>query len=130
MAPEIETQERPATRAPQEHRPSALSERDMKWRQFQSRNPRFRMFLIIGIVVLLVSGFFLWRYFGSYESTDDAQIDGHLNPVSSRVSGHIQKLLIDDNQYVQAGQPLLQIDASDYQVLVARAQVDYENAVD
>ena len=66
------------------------------------------MFLIVGIVVLLVSGFFLWRYFGSYESTDDAQIDGHLNPVSSRVSGHIQKLLIDDNQYVQAGQPLLQ----------------------
>jgi hypothetical protein len=32
----------------------------MKWREFRSRNPRFRMFLIIGIVVLLVAGFFLW----------------------------------------------------------------------
>jgi membrane fusion protein, multidrug efflux system len=110
-------------------RPPALSERDLKWREFRSRNPRFRMFLIIGIVVLLVAGFFLWRYFSSYESTDDAQIDGHLNPVSSRVSGHIQKLLVDDNQYVQAGQPLVQIDPSDYQVLVARAEADYDNAV-
>ena len=129
MAPEIETQERPATRPPQEHRPSALSERDMKWRQFQSRNPRFRMFLIIGIVVLLVAGFFLWRYFGSYESTDDAQIDGHLNPVSARVSGHVEKLLVSDNQYVEAGAPLVQIDSRDYQVLVARAQADFDNAV-
>lgn len=117
------------TSQPSQPRPSALSERDLKWREFRSRNPRFRMFLIIGIVVLLVTGFFLWRYFSSYESTDDAQIDGHLNPVSSRVSGHIQKLLIDDNQYVQAGQTLLQIDPSDYQVLVARAQADYDNAV-
>jgi membrane fusion protein (multidrug efflux system) len=101
----------------------------MKWREFRSRNPRFRMFVIIGIVVLLVAGFFLWRYFSSYESTDDAQIDGHLNPVSARVSGHIQKLLITDNQYVQAGQPLAQIDPSDYQVLVAKAQGDYDNAL-
>ncbi len=87
------------------------------------------MFLIIGVVVLLVAGFFLWRYFNSYESTDDAQIDGHLNSVSARVSGHVEKLLVDDNQYVQAGQPLVQIDPRDYQVLVARAKADYDNAV-
>ena len=130
MAPETETQERqPAARPPQEHRPPALSERDMKWKQFQSRNPRFRMFLIIAVVVLLVTGFFLWRYFASYESTDDAQIDGHLNPVSARVSGHVQKLLVSDNQYVEAGAPLVQIDSRDYQVLVARAKADFDNAV-
>jgi membrane fusion protein, multidrug efflux system len=117
----------PSPQTPQGRPP--LSDRDMKWRDFRSRNPRFRMFLIIGIVVLLVAGFFLWRYFNSYESTDDAQIDGHLNPVSARVSGHVQKLLVDDNQYVKAGQPLVQIDPSDYQVLVARAQADYDNAV-
>src|SRR5437762_12792170 len=87
------------------------------------------MFLIIGVVVLLVTGFFLWRYFDSYESTDDAQIDGHLNPVSARVSGHVEKLLVSDNQYVQAGAPLVQIDPRDYEVLVARAKGDYDNAV-
>jgi membrane fusion protein (multidrug efflux system) len=87
------------------------------------------MFMIVGVVVLLVAGFFLWRYFSSYESTDDAQIDGHLNPVSARVSGHVEKLLVSDNQFVQAGQPLVQIDPRDYQVLVARAKGDYDNAV-
>ena len=130
MPQQTETQAPPAPAVPpQEHRPSALSDRDLRWRQFQSRNPRFRMSLIIGVVVLLVAGFFLWRYFSSYESTDDAQIDGHLNPVSARVSGHVEKLLVNDNQYVGAGTEVVQIDARDYEVLVARAQADYDNAV-
>jgi multisubunit Na+/H+ antiporter MnhB subunit len=74
MAEETETQQRPspATVQGQERRPPQLSERDLKWKQFRERNPRFRMFLIVGVVVLLVAGFFLWRYFNSYESTDDA----------------------------------------------------------
>jgi len=87
------------------------------------------MFLIIGVVVLVVVGFFLWRYFNSYESTDDAQIDGHLNPISARISGHVEKLLVNDNQYVQVGTPLAQIDHRDYEVLVARAKADFDNAV-
>ena len=124
MAQQTETQERPPQVLGPEHHAPALSERDLKWRQFQSR-----MFLIIGVVVLLVTGFFLWRYFNSYQSTDDAQIDGHLNPVSARVSGQVEKLLVNDNQYVQAGAPLVQIDSRDYQVLVARAKGDYDNAV-
>jgi membrane fusion protein, multidrug efflux system len=129
MGQETETQERRPQPPTQDRRPAPLSERDLKWKQFRERNPRFRMFLIIGIVVLLVAGFFLWRYFNSYESTDDAQIDGHLNPVSARVSGHVEKLLVSDNQHVQAGQTLVQIDPRDYQVLVARAQADYDDAV-
>src|SRR6185369_17385295 len=112
-----------------ERRGPALSDRDLKWKEFRSRSPRLRMFVIIGAVVLLVAGFFLWRYFNSYESTDDAQIDGHLNTVSARVSGHVDKLLVDDNQYVHAGQPLAQIDPRDYQVAVARAKADYDTAV-
>jgi len=129
MAQETETQERRPQPPVQERRPTPLSERDLKWKQFRERNPRFRMFLIIGVVVLLVAGFFLWRYFNSYESTDDAQIDGHLNPVSARITGHVEKLLVTDNQYVQAGQALVQIDPRDYQVLVARAKADYDDAV-
>jgi membrane fusion protein (multidrug efflux system) len=129
MAQETETQERRPQPPIQERRPTPLSERDLKWKQFRERNPRFRMFLIIGIVVLLVASFFLWRYFNSYESTDDAQIDGHLNPVSARITGHVEKLLVTDNQYVQAGQALVQIDPRDYQVLVARAKADYDDAV-
>ena len=125
----IGTQERTRQTDSAARAPSPLSERDLKWRQFQSRRPRLRMFLIIAVVVVLVTGFFLWRYFNSYESTDDAQVDGHLNPVSARVGGHVERLLVTDNQYVKVGQPLVQIDPRDYQVLVARAQGDYDNAV-
>jgi membrane fusion protein (multidrug efflux system) len=87
------------------------------------------MALIIGAIVLIVAGFFLWRYFTSYESTDDAQIDGHLNSISARVSGHVVKLLIEDNQYVEAGTPLVQIDPKDYQVALDRAQAYYADAL-
>jgi membrane fusion protein (multidrug efflux system) len=87
------------------------------------------VFLIVGIIVLLVTGFFLWRYFDSYEDTDDAQIDGHLNSISARVSGHVLKLLVEDNQYVPMGTPLIEIDPKDYQVAVERAKADYADAV-
>jgi len=87
------------------------------------------MALIIGAIVLVVAGFFLWRYFTSYESTDDAQIDGHLNSISARVSGHVVKLLVDDNQFVTAGTPLVQIDPKDYQVALDRAQAYYADSL-
>ena len=73
-------------------------------------------------------GFFLWRYFSSYESTDDAQIDGHVNSVSARVSGHVVKLNFQDNQFVKAGTVLVEIDPTDYQVAVESAQADYNDA--
>jgi membrane fusion protein, multidrug efflux system len=116
---------------PQTASPSPLpaaSDRDLRWRS-ASRSPRFRRLLILILIVLLVAGFFLWRYFTSYESTDDAQIDGHLNAISARISGHVEKLLVDDNQYVNAGTPLVQIDPRDYQVAVDRAKADYADAL-
>src|SRR2546427_12607445 len=101
----------PPESSPPPASPSPLpsSERDLRWRR-ASRSPRFRRCLILILIVLLVVGFFLWRYFTSYESTDDAQIDGHLNAISARISGHVEKLLVDDNQCVNAGTPLVQID--------------------
>jgi membrane fusion protein (multidrug efflux system) len=109
--------------------PLPASDRDLRWKSFRAGNPRFRVFLIVGIIVLLVAGFFLWRYFDSYEDTDDAQIDGHLNSISARVSGHVLKLLVDDNQSVPMGTPLIEIDPKDYQVAVDRAKADYADAV-
>jgi membrane fusion protein, multidrug efflux system len=117
--PQVETRQQP---------PLPASERDLHWKQ-ASRNPRFRLALIVGGIVVLVAGFFLWRYLGSYESTDDAQIDGHLNAISTRVSGHVVKLLVNDNQYVEAGTPLVEIDPRDYEVAVSRAKAAYQDAV-
>jgi membrane fusion protein (multidrug efflux system) len=109
--------------------PLPSSERDLRWRRFKQSNPRFRMALIVGGIVLLVAVLFLWRYLTSYESTDDAQIDGHLSSISARVPGHVEKLMVEDNQYVEAGTPLVQIDPRDYQVIVDRARADYADAV-
>src|SRR5947199_412070 len=124
------TPQTPPESRPHPASPSPLpsSERDLRWRR-ASRSPRFRRLLILILIVLLVVGFFLWRYFTSYESTDDAQIDGHLNAISARISGHVEKLLVDDNQYVNAGTPLVQIDPRDYQVAVDRAKADYADAL-
>lgn len=98
---------------------------DLRSHLRRRNDPRFRTLVIVGVIVLVIAGIFLWRYFGSYESTDDAQIDGHVNSISSRISGHVNKLNVQDNQYVDAGTVLVEIDPTDYQVAVARAQADY-----
>jgi membrane fusion protein, multidrug efflux system len=128
---DTEVRDHPAESAASRPGPGPLpaSERDLRWRRFKTRSPKFRLFLIIGVIVLIVAGFFLWRYFSSYEDTDDAQIDGHLNSVSARISGHVLKLLVQDNQYVQAGTPLVQVDPKDYQVAYDRAKAEYDDAV-
>src|SRR5579864_9218816 len=55
------------------------------------------------LTALAVVGFFVWRYLNTYEATDDAQVDGHINNVSARVSGYVLHVNIDDNQSVQKG---------------------------
>src|ERR1700692_4397996 len=80
------------------------------------------------ILVVLVGGFFLWRYLGTYESTDDAQVDAHLYPVSSRISGYVTKVNVDDNQYVQKGAVLVEIDPKDYEVAVEAAKANLASA--
>ena len=77
---------------------------------------------------MLVGGLFLWRYLGSYESTDDAQVDAHLYPVSSRISGYVTKVNVDDNQYVQKGAVLVEIDPKDYEVAVEEAKANLASA--
>ena len=95
---------------------------------FLRQRPHARMFILIAAVVLLVGGFLAWRYFSSYESTDDAEIDGHLMPVSARISGYVLKVNIDDNQYVQKGSVLVEIDPRDYQIAVDQARAQLADA--
>lgn len=94
------------------------------------KNSKRRRNGVIAIIVLivLVGGFFLWRYFNSYESTDDAQADVHLYPVSARISGYVIKVNVDDNQWVEQGTVLVEIDPTDYQVAVAQAQANLASA--
>ena len=79
----------------------------------RKRLRKILLFLVIGIV-LAVAGVLLYRYFASYESTDDAEIDGYIYPVSSRVPGYVVRVTVDNNQYVPAGTVLAQLDPKDY----------------
>jgi len=117
-----------APAAPQRQASSTPNPPQEQSRPAKIRSPRFRMFIILGAILLAAVGFFLWRYFSSYESTDDAQIDGHVNSVSARVAGHVLSLNVEDNQFVKAGTVLVEIDPTDYKVAVERAQADYNDA--
>jgi membrane fusion protein (multidrug efflux system) len=97
-------------------------------RSFFRARPYARTLLFAAIIVLLAGGFFAYRYFSSYESTDDAQVDGHLMPLSARVSGYIIKVNVNDNQYVSQGTILAEMDPRDYQVAVDKAQADFADA--
>jgi membrane fusion protein (multidrug efflux system) len=79
-------------------------------------------------VVLSVTVHYFWRYLNSYETTDDAQIDGHVNSVSGRITGNVIEVRAEDNQYVNAGDVLVRLDPRDYEIALAKAQADLADA--
>src|SRR5277367_5569640 len=85
-------------------------------------NPKVQRLAIVGGVVLVVAVLGLFLYYHDRESTDDAQIDGHIMPIASKIYGKVASVLVNDNQAVKAGQLL------GSQADVARAQATYELA--
>jgi membrane fusion protein (multidrug efflux system) len=88
---------------------------------------RFLIPLVI-LAALAAAGYELWKYFGTYESTDDAQVDGNIVPISARITGHITDVLVQDAQVVKAGDILVKIDPRDYEVAVAQAEANLADA--
>jgi len=58
---------------------------------------------ILIVAVVAVAGYYIWRHFNTYETTDDAQIDGHIHAISARISGYVAQVLVTDEKYVKAG---------------------------
>lgn len=87
--------------------------------------------LMASVAALLACGAAIaWGvYTQGYESTDDAQVDGHLNVVSSRISGSTAAVYVSDNQAVEAGQALVDLDPREQQVAYAQAKAQYDQAV-
>ncbi|MGE5125164.1 MAG: biotin/lipoyl-binding protein, partial [Betaproteobacteria bacterium] len=85
---------------------------------------RTRAALVVAAVAVLATVLLAWRYYAVRESTDDAQIDAHVSPVSARIGGTVLEVLVKDNQRVEKGALLVRIDPRDYQVALARAQAD------
>jgi len=92
-------------------------------------NPKARLVLVILVLLVIAGVIYYVSEVAGYETTDDAQVDGHLMPLSARVGGYVQKVSVDDNQYVTQGATLVEIDPKDYQVAVDKAKADLADAV-
>jgi membrane fusion protein, multidrug efflux system len=86
-----------------------------------------RAILIGAVIIASVAAGLVWFFLAAYESTDDAQVDGHLHPVSARISGTILRVNpeVEDSHFVKAGTVLAEIDPADYQAERERAVADY-----
>jgi membrane fusion protein (multidrug efflux system) len=92
------------------------------------RKTRIKRVAPFVVLVLIVGALLWWLHARKYEDTDDAEVDGHISQMGSRVAGYVTKVYVEDNQEVQQGQLLVEIDPRDYQVAMARAQADYADS--
>jgi membrane fusion protein (multidrug efflux system) len=97
-------------------------------RSYLREHPAVKWGVLIGGIVLLVALIVVWRYYAVRESTDDAQIDGHITPISARVSGTVISVNYRDNQFVDEGAVLVQFDPKDYEVAIQHAEADLADA--
>ena len=86
--------------------------------------------LLVAVLVLGAAAIapFLWNYLQSFQSTDDAQIDGHIDPLSSRINGTVIAVHGEDDDRVHKGDLLVEIDPRDFNVAVAQARASLELA--
>jgi membrane fusion protein, multidrug efflux system len=118
------------TAIPQNQVPTRPPARNVS-RADQPTNRRRRRILVIGALIGALGLFFGIRYLmyaSTHEDTDDAYVTGYTHQISSRVTGTVQEVLVDDNWHVSAGQPLLKLDPRDYQVALTQARADYLQA--
>jgi len=101
----------------------------VKRRSFFQLHPRAKGTLFVIGLALIVGGIFVWRHYATHESTDDAQIDGDVYPISSRVNGHVIAVEVENNEFVKKGTVLVRVDPADYQVALERAQAGYATAI-
>jgi membrane fusion protein (multidrug efflux system) len=109
------------------HDPEARQPEEDRRGFFQKHPAAKPIVFLVAIVAVVLVGWFWWES-RQWESTDDAEIDGHIYPISARVNGHVIKVNFDDGQFVHQGDVLAVIDPTDYTVALERARADYQDA--
>ena len=91
------------------------------------KKSRRGIIIIVLLILVVAAGLFYWHSTYS-EDTDDAQINGHLIQISSRINGQVIKINVDENQYVTKGTIIAELDPADYQVAVENAEAALASA--
>jgi membrane fusion protein (multidrug efflux system) len=117
---------RPSGAAPQPHREERKPRRT--WGRRLREHPLGFIILLLALVGAAIGGYFLMQYFNSYADTDDAQIDGNIYPITSRIAGTVTNVYVEDNQSVKKGEVLVELDPSDYQVALDQAAASLQQA--
>ncbi len=117
-APHHEPKHQPKHPGGKGRRPSRRAVRGIVW----------TLVLVLLGSTAMIGGPRLRRYLDAYESTDDAQVDGHIAPISSRIEGTIERVYVQDTEYVQAGALIAQIDPRDAKTALASARANLEQA--
>jgi membrane fusion protein, multidrug efflux system len=132
VADSVRADEKPDTEAPevqgaewQEEEPPSRGQRARSY--FQQR-PRAKWVLLLVLLLVVAVAAWIWHYYSVRESTDDAQLDGYIYPVSARIPGTIIQVNFDNNAYVGKGAVLAQLDPADYQLGFERAQAELDDA--
>jgi membrane fusion protein, multidrug efflux system len=89
---------------------------------------RRRGILVAGVALVVLIALGVWWRSTYSEDTDDAQVNGHLIQVSSRIAGQVIKVYVDENQQVKAGDPIADLDPRDYQVAIENAEAALASA--
>lgn len=119
---------------PELDEPALVKPEPIKKVQPESQKPVKRKNpLIMGLITLVaagacVGGFLWWQHASAYVETDDAFISGRVHQLSARVSGTVTQLLVNDNQHVRKGDLLLRIDPKDFEISLATAKAEAEQA--
>src|SRR6202453_4015298 len=119
---EVPTQE--AEKAPPQQRTKKTAELKPKkslGRRMREHPIKLVVFLIF-LVAACIAGYRFLNYLSSYESTDDAQVDGDIYAITSRIEGTIKAVYVEDNQQVKQGQLLVELDPRDYNVSLEQAK--------
>ncbi len=120
---------------PDTHEPNADANHDQgndrsieDRRGFFQKNPLAKPIVILVVIVAVLAVGWFWWDSRHWENTDDAEIDGHIYPISARVGGQVIKVTVDDGQFVHQGDVLVVTDPTDYKVALDRAQADYQDS--
>ncbi len=89
---------------------------------------RAKWLLFPALLIAIAGGYAGWQYLSQWETTDDAQVEGHIHPVNARVGGTVTTVNVKENQHIETGTVVVQLDARDYEIACARASAELAEA--